>query len=98
MPPPIRNLDSVQKLTWFLGGSIKRKAIFVEVQCTVASTQKDNQKALLDLLTEPDSTEEVTMTENRLSVLAMVLIHGNTEYIISPENLFAESKLETVYM
>ena len=48
--------DSIQKLTWFLGGSAKRRAIFVEV----ASACRDDQKALLDLLTETDCTEEVS--------------------------------------
>ena len=61
--PSIRNLfDSVQKLTWFLGGSAKRKAIFVEV----ASTRRDDQKALLDLLTETDCTEKVSESAQAL--------------------------------
>ena len=61
--PSIRNLfDSFQKLTWFLGGSAKRKAIFVEV----ASTCRDDQKALLDLLTETDCTEKVSESTQAL--------------------------------
>ena len=63
--PSIRNLfDSVQKLTWFLGGSAKRKAIFVKV----ASTRKDDQKTLLDLLTETDCTENISESAQALKV------------------------------
>lgn len=52
--PSIRNLfDSVEKLTWFLSGSAKRKATFLEV----ASCESGEQQ-LLELLTEDDIASE----------------------------------------
>ena len=50
MSPTIRNLiDSVQKLTWFLSGSAKRKEIFLEI----ASHNGDDHQ-LVELLTAND--------------------------------------------
>ena len=50
--PSIRNLfDDVQKLTWFLSGSAKRKKFFLEVAST------DRGKELLDFLMIEDDDE-----------------------------------------
>ena len=55
--PPIRNLfDSVEKLTWFLSGSGKRKEICLEV----ASGQEEDDQQLFDLLTETDDTGDLS--------------------------------------
>ena len=48
---------------FILRGSAKRKAIFVEV----ASTHRDDQKALLDLLTKTDCTEKVSESSEALN-------------------------------
>lgn len=54
--PPIQNLfDSVEKLTWFIAGSAKRKEILLEV----ASSEKDDQE-LLKLLTEIDAAGDLS--------------------------------------
>lgn len=51
--PSIRNLfDSIEKLTWFIGGSAKRKEIFLEI----AYGERDDEH-LLDLLTETGDAE-----------------------------------------
>ena len=51
--PSVRNLfDSVEKLTWFLSGSAKRKQLLGE-SATLSGTQGDDQQ-LIDLLTEND--------------------------------------------
>ena len=45
--PAIRNLfDSVEKLTWFIGGSAKRNEIFIE------STSCESDQECIDALTE----------------------------------------------
>ena len=50
----VRNLfDSVEKLTWFLSGSAKRKQLFWKVLLSVALKEIDDQQ-LVDLLTEND--------------------------------------------
>ena len=53
--PSIRNLfDSVEKVTWFLSGSAKRKEIFLEV----ASSHSDDQQ-LLDLFIQTDPSDDL---------------------------------------
>ena len=60
----IRNLfDSVQKLTWFMGGSAKMKEIFPGVSCSL----KDDQ-TLLKLLTEVESVEPDEMSESAKAI------------------------------
>ena len=50
--PSVRNLfDSIEKLTWFLSGSAKRKQLFSET-ATLCGTEEDKQ--LIDLLSEGD--------------------------------------------
>ena len=62
--PPIRNLfDSVEKLTWFLSGSAKRKAIFLEV----AATHKQDSQ-LLELLTDHTLREDDTLSNSVESI------------------------------
>ena len=52
--PPIRNLfDSVEKLTWFLSGSAKRKATFLET-----ASREGGEQQLLELLIDDDNTSE----------------------------------------
>ena len=49
--PPIRNLfDSVEKLTWFLSGSAKRKATFLET-----ASREGGEQQLLELLIDDDN-------------------------------------------
>ena len=53
--PPIRNLfDSVEKLTWFLSGSAKRKEIFLQI-----ASSEGNGQELFDVLTT-DSTGDLS--------------------------------------
>ena len=53
---PIRNLfDSVERLTWFLGGSAKRKEIFLEM----AFSRRDDQQ-LPSLLIEADAAGDLS--------------------------------------
>ena len=62
--PSFRNLfDSVQKLTWLIGGSAKRKEIFLGV----SSSLKDD-RTLLNLLTEVESVEPDEMSESAKAV------------------------------
>ena len=84
--PPIRNLfDNVQKLTWFLGGSAKRKEIFLER----ASSHRDDQQLLVNLLAEADNTEGcqyqlklLKRVERREQCLSFVLLVGQPELIL----------------
>ena len=62
--PPIRNLfDSVEKLTWFLSGSAKRKAIFSEV----AAAHKC-ESHLVDLLTDHTLSKDDELSESVQSI------------------------------
>ena len=51
--PSIRNLFDSVEVTWFLSGSAKRKAMFLEVASCEAGEQQ-----LLELLTEDDIASE----------------------------------------
>lgn len=54
--PPIRNMfDKVEKLTWFLSGSAKRKEIFLEVDKELSKETDDHLKELL--IPDPDDKE-----------------------------------------
>lgn len=62
--PPIRNLfDNVQKLTWFLGGSAKRKEIFLKV-----SDDNNDNKQLFRLLTDSDSASYEDLSESTQAI------------------------------
>ena len=64
--PPIRNLfDSVERLTWFLSGSAKRKAMFLEVS---AAHKYDSQ--LIELLTDPALSDDDNLSESTKSIAA----------------------------
>ena len=74
----IRNLfDSVNKLTWFLSGSAKRKGIFLGI---AAGTEDD----LLDVLTaeeDDDLVESITAIKKESLSQSFALLVGVPEYI-----------------
>ena len=76
--PSIRNLfDNVEKLTWFISGSAKRKEIFLRI----ASCEGDGQE-LVHLLTEGDEGELLKLSrkeEGRNMCLNVVLLVGLQE-------------------
>ena len=62
--PPIRSLfDSVEKLTWFLSGSAKRKAIFSEV-----ASAHECESHLVDLLTDHTLSKDDELSESIKSI------------------------------
>ena len=68
--PPIRNLfDSIEKLTWFLNSSAKRKAIFLDVAAAQRDGHnQDRDSELLELLTDHSLSKDNELSESVKSI------------------------------
>ena len=57
--------DSIERLTWFLSGSAKRKTIFLEVP---AAHKYDSQ--LIELMTDPTPSDDDNLSESTKLIAA----------------------------